>query len=593
MISPFRLNPFEVPQGVPVSVHLDMLRSVFNASFGMWEPLPAVLERSLHEVYTDRGWNTTNNTNARLAPGSYDAMAFPTLADLVQKVDEVSQSLGYEQKVTDNIRAALMTRLNGLRAGGKGQMLDVQRSLPMNWLLNQRAVVELEGMGDDDDKAFVMGLLIIRVVEHWRTVGKSEGLKHLLVIEEAHRLLTNVSTVSNQEQSNPRGKAVEAFANLLAEVRTYGQGIIVADQVPVKLAPDVIKNTNLKIAHRVVDAEDRKALAGSMAMTEQQERSLAILKRGEAAIFAEGDDAPLLIHVERPPKRAAGAVTYDSDQVRDYMLRQRHTSAYDSIRTLFDAHPGCADTGVGAGALCDAARMLALTPRLRKSYARLAISLLFNFDSLDRLWEEDLLPIVRSQYRTDAAEQRLLRCLAYHTAHEFAHRRGAQAGWLYQETGELALKLQTVILAKIKGHPAKAAWSDYCEYMTGLLNQYRVRCPACAVIDEMLEEQKPVTCPFLYPVTEIVASGVWSNDWQTADRMDMANHGRPQQKWNICTNASYTIIEDPQPGSAVETRKAAVRACLCFAYQMLLRNNKVGILTRDLKKVMEEYKTFL
>src|SRR5205814_269464 len=130
-----------------------------------------------------------------------------------------------------DMRGALLTRINGLRAGGKGRMLDVQRSLPMDALLKHPTVLELEGMGDDDDKAFVMGLLLIRLYEHRRAGGEVAGLQHLLVIEEAHRLLTNVGPRSSQEEADPRGKAVETFANLLSEIRAYGQGVIVADQI--------------------------------------------------------------------------------------------------------------------------------------------------------------------------------------------------------------------------------------------------------------------------------------------------------------------------------------------------------------------------
>ncbi|MGW1710953.1 helicase HerA domain-containing protein [Streptomyces sp. NPDC002206] len=39
-VGPFVLNPFEVPASTTVSEHLDLLRAVFTASFGMWTPLP-------------------------------------------------------------------------------------------------------------------------------------------------------------------------------------------------------------------------------------------------------------------------------------------------------------------------------------------------------------------------------------------------------------------------------------------------------------------------------------------------------------------------------------------------------------------------
>ena len=251
-VAPLRINPFEVPEGTRVSEHLDLLRAAFGAAFGLWSPLPQVLERCLHEVYLDRGWDLRENRNRRLPDGDTSPSAFPTISDLIAKVAEVVSTLGYEPKIAGDLRAALETRLESLRTGGKGAMFDTARSVPMAELLGHPTVLELEAMGDDADKAFFMALLLIRLAEFRRTAGQQRDLLHLLVVEEAHRLLSNVPQQASQESANPRGQAVETFGNLLSEIRAYGQGVIIADQIPVRLAPDVIKNTNLKIAHRIV-----------------------------------------------------------------------------------------------------------------------------------------------------------------------------------------------------------------------------------------------------------------------------------------------------------------------------------------------------
>jgi hypothetical protein len=163
---------------------------------------------------------------------------------------------------------------------------------------------------DDDDKAFVIGLIMIRLVEHRRLQGQIGELRHILVIEEGPRLLRNVGSRSNDREADPRCKAVEAFSNLLSEIRAYGQEVVVviSDQVPIRLAPDVIKNTNLKIAHRVVAEDDRLALASSLSTNELQANSLVTLKIGEAAVHSIGDDYPLLVKMdlvkELPPNTA-------------------------------------------------------------------------------------------------------------------------------------------------------------------------------------------------------------------------------------------------------------------------------------------------
>ncbi|WP_007516515.1 hypothetical protein [Pseudofrankia saprophytica] len=149
-------------------------------------------------------------------------------------LEEIVPGLGYEEKVTGDLRVALRTRLDGLRTGGKGRMLDTRGSLPMSTLLGQPTVLELEGMGDDDDKAFMMGLLMIRLVEQRRTEGDIEKLRHLLIVEEAHRLLadTGAGKDRSEAEADAMGKAVETFTGLLSEIRAYGQGVVVVDQIP-------------------------------------------------------------------------------------------------------------------------------------------------------------------------------------------------------------------------------------------------------------------------------------------------------------------------------------------------------------------------
>ena len=63
------------------------------------------------------------------------------------------------------------------------------------------------------------------------------------------------------------GKAVEHFTNMLAEMRSYGQGVIVAEQIPSKISPDVIKNSSNKIIHRIVSKDDQEIIANTVGLS--------------------------------------------------------------------------------------------------------------------------------------------------------------------------------------------------------------------------------------------------------------------------------------------------------------------------------------
>jgi hypothetical protein len=267
-VSPFRLNPFQIMPGVSIQSHIAHLKSVFNASFVMYGPVPYVLEQCIHEVYEDKGWNLATNENER----GRHRNAHPTLTDLYRKVDELVDRLGYERRTTMDVKAALKTRINSLRVGGKGSMLDTRTSVPIEQLLERPTIMELEKVGDDDEKAFLIGLLLMFLYEHYISKGVKErgSLNHITIIEEAHRLLKNVPTEVNYETSNIKGKAVEAFCNILSEIRAYGEGFLILEQIPSKLASDAIKNTNLKIMHRVVSMDDRSTVGGAMNMDENE-----------------------------------------------------------------------------------------------------------------------------------------------------------------------------------------------------------------------------------------------------------------------------------------------------------------------------------
>ncbi len=339
--APFRLNPFAFAIGdalhrIHVQTHIDFLKAVFNAAFVLYAPMPYVLETCLHEIYTDKGWDLATGVNLRLPLAQQGSEAdwpvFPTLTDLYHKVEEVVDRLGYEERIEMDVKAGLKARIGSLRLGGKGFMLDCAHSLPMADLLAHPTVLEMASIGNEDEKAFILGLLLTALYEHHiiqqqMAPAPASNLVHLTVLEEAHRLLKNVPTEVDTESANTRGQAVETFTNMLSEIRAYGEGVLIAEQIPTKLAPDAIKNTNLKIVHRLLAGDDREVLAATMNMDEAQSRYLTTLRVGQAVLYAEGADHPYLLGMENFKARLAGVRTTDAD-VQQLMAPVVHGPIY-------------------------------------------------------------------------------------------------------------------------------------------------------------------------------------------------------------------------------------------------------------------------
>lgn len=588
-VGPLLLNPLEVPPGAGVSEHLDLVRAAFGAAFGLWTPLPQILERCLHEVYVDRGWDLRTDRNMRLDdPDVVPPEAFPTLSDLVAKVGEVVPTLGYDEKVTGDMQAALLTRLQSLCSGGKGAMLDVSASLPADELFGHPTVVELEALGDEGDKAFLVGLLLIRLAEHRRHQGPSDHLRHVLVVEEAHRLLANIGRPGSAMEADPRGQAVETFANLLSEIRAYGQGVVIADQVPVRLAPDVVKNTNLKIAHRMVSADDREAMAGAMAMEDGQSRALTTLGVGEAAVFATGDDSPLLIRVPLA-KGAPGSVPPGHDRVAEHMARWREDPARTALHL---PRPFCAVTCAGAEAACDAARRLAANPYVQRTLGRIVLSTTEQAGAVDRLWP-DLVDVLRARRPGDVPETALLRSFAGHGADWYAGRRGAQGRWTYADTGLLRDHLLQVLIGKVEERPLATAAQDRAAFQE-VARRLHARTYAPYQACESTCRQDPPLCLYRSAVADLVLSRRYEPSWREADAADAASEGETrQQTWGVCENAAFELVEFPEPDGDPELNAQVVasakRVCMCFEQQMLAADDrKVPRTTRRiLDKVME------
>lgn len=314
-------NPFYIQNGVSPQTHIDLLKDLFNASFSFYGPMPYILEKCLHNIYRNKGWNLTLGYHPYLVntgniedffdsdyiKEKYQINAhkylFPTMQDLKDEIERyVETEMNYEGEIAGNIKTAIKARLESLCTGSKGYMFNTHEYIDMEKLLQQKVVFELEGLADDSDKAFAVGLMIIFVNEYRQICGKRDSaespLAHLLVIEEAHRLLKNTATErSSEDMGNPKGKAVEHFTNMIAEMRSYGQGVIVAEQIPSKLAPDVIKNSSNKIVQRLVAVDDQSIMANTIGVPSEDAMQLGTLSTGMGLCHKEGMSKPVRVNI--------------------------------------------------------------------------------------------------------------------------------------------------------------------------------------------------------------------------------------------------------------------------------------------------------
>ena len=318
-LEPASLEPGNPDWTYPLQSHADLVRALFLAAFQAEEPFPQVLSRALTECYERAAWDLVTGepllcwTHSDGKPSASDASGttfprYPTLRELQRVAFEVVGEIGYDEDIKKRVRGFVDVRIGSLRLGTPGRFFEGGHPLDFAALLRRNVVFEIEGVTNDQDRAFVMGAVLIRLYEQlWLQELEARGrrkeskrlaveaetspIRHLTVIEEAHRLLRNVV------EGSPASHALELFASLLAEVRAYGEGLVIVEQIPNKIIPDAIKNTSLKIMHRLPAADDRAVVGATMNLSDEQSEYVVTLERGTAVVFADRMDHPVLVRM--------------------------------------------------------------------------------------------------------------------------------------------------------------------------------------------------------------------------------------------------------------------------------------------------------
>ncbi len=316
---PFRFNPLEFLENETLSGHIDELKAAFMASFDMEAAIPNLLEQGLYRVYKCMGWDIETGENRflkdRRAAWQSDirGVFFPTLEMYIETVVELVKEKGFDDRLRDEYIGSIRARLDSLTEGAKGVIFNTQLSVDFNDLLDRRVIIELEDVKSSEDKSFLMALILSRLSAALKARHAREAnFRHITLVEEAHRLLTKVSPGDSQN----RKMGVELFSDLLAEVRKYGESLIIVDQIPSKLASEVLKNTNTKIIHKLFSLDDKNAVGETMALDDNQKKYLSYLVPGEAIVFSQGWKKPVDVQVTQID------TSTDDDDVDDEIVCQ-------------------------------------------------------------------------------------------------------------------------------------------------------------------------------------------------------------------------------------------------------------------------------
>lgn len=295
-----RINPFSFPISVHVLEHMDRLVEIFNVCWPMYAAMPAILKDAIERAYEESGWDLINSEN------KYDENLFPTFSDVLVQIKAVLNESEYSADNKGDYIGSLATRLKSLTNGINGLIFTAD-DISDSELFDENVIVDLSRVGSSETKALIMGLLVLKLQEHrMQSTEPNQKIHHVTVLEEAHNLLRRTSTEQSSESSNLLGKSVEMLANSIAEMRTYGEGFIIADQSPGLLDMSVIRNTNTKIILRLPDFSDRELVGKAAGLTDSQIVELGRLEKGVASISQIDWLEPVLCKIDKHDEKDEG-----------------------------------------------------------------------------------------------------------------------------------------------------------------------------------------------------------------------------------------------------------------------------------------------
>lgn len=270
-------NPFCVPEGVPIHGHAARVVAAFDAALKLsvrWPFGLITLSRGLFRAYETCGEGK-----------------FPTLRDLYATVGDVIQTSGMDSASMGDQRAGLLGRLESMVRGPLGAALTggPQSGIDWNDLLSRPTVIEFRGFTGPTERSLVFALLIAGIASYREAHLVPGGLRHVTVLEEAHRVLAGGGEADNE--------GVRLLAEAIAELRGSGEGFVVVDQAPTALHPVVRKVTGSVIAHRIVESNEREAIGASLLLGARQSEDLARLLPGEAIVYGAERTASTLARI--------------------------------------------------------------------------------------------------------------------------------------------------------------------------------------------------------------------------------------------------------------------------------------------------------
>ena len=310
-VSPFIINPFIPPIGISVEQYIPGLASAFEAAFSMPSPLDILFLRAIRTCYTQHGWKDYSKY------GDPDVVSFG-LREFIVTFRSIIRNSQYSAEVKGNLESGGVFRLMNL-IEQNSNIYDTIPTIPIQDVLTKPTIIELNSIENQEQKALIIALLLTNICIYTKNVMVGDGtLKNIFLLDEAHVLLSPGSKAGEGE-ADSQGATVRAIQNMIAEIRSYGTGIIIADQSPTKVSREVVANTDLKVSFRLVQNSEKQMIVDSTGMDDNAESALSKLKVGEAFVYYSALESPQRVITKNIRQDKGIRLSVSNDEIKQRM----------------------------------------------------------------------------------------------------------------------------------------------------------------------------------------------------------------------------------------------------------------------------------
>jgi hypothetical protein len=269
----FAINPIGPSASADPTEHIAMVTDVFTDIYHFTHPQAYMFRNAMQKCVSE----TTEEE-------------IPCLSSLVGTIEKYPLRSAYDNET----KIALLRRLVPLTQGQAGRALNAPSTSTIDELLGKVVCIELGHMRDGQTRAIFADIMLKMIYEH--RIQRKSGLEHLTVIEEAR----NIAPARRLEDPPSVGE------RMISELRKFGEAMLFVAQFPTQVASEVIKNSGVRIIHRIAWPEDLAVVGDSLSLPREQRDHITKLAVGEAVVSLGRIQRPILVQVKAAPLLTAG-----------------------------------------------------------------------------------------------------------------------------------------------------------------------------------------------------------------------------------------------------------------------------------------------